>query len=148
MDSKHPVAPERELAAQLIARRSDSANATASGSVALACLVAELCRWVGAEGCRALLSRALTRTQRGRPALASLRVGSESPPVIEGVEESLEAHGQAAIASGIEDTMIATLELLKRLIGEDLTTQLAERSMTGAAPDAISPTRKGRRPND
>jgi hypothetical protein len=152
MNPEDPAASVRELATQLIAcRRDDVGDAPppgTPGAVALERLSGELCRWIGDDGCRVLLSRALTRAQRSRPALADLRVGSGAPPVIEGLEEGLAAHGSAAIALGLEDTMIAMLDLLRRLIGEDLTTRLAERSTTGGAPGAIPPTKKGRRPND
>ena len=140
----------RELAAQLIARRRDGPDDHAGNpeAIALERLSAELCRWVGEEGCRVLLGRALTSAQRGRPALADLRVGSGSPPLIEGVREGVETHGPAAMASGIEETIIGMLALLRRLIGGDLTFRIAERSVTGVAPNVNSSVEEGAPPHD
>jgi Arc/MetJ family transcription regulator len=147
MNTEDAAAPVRRLAARLIARGRDEPDAPQPATVALERLSAELCRWIGDEGCRVLLSRALTRTQRDRPPLVALRVDSATPPVLTGVDEVLEAHGPAAIAAGIEEVMIAVLDLLRRLIGEDLTTRLAERSMADTELPAISRRERGRRPN-
>jgi len=64
MNPDDSLAPVRELAARLIARRRDDLGdappSASPGAVALEGLSAELCRWIGDEGCRVLLGRALS----------------------------------------------------------------------------------------
>jgi hypothetical protein len=87
----------------------------------------ELSRWVGAVGCHALLTRALSRAVPNHRALANVQVVSHSAPVLEGVDESVEANGESAVAAGLSTTLVQLFELLGRLIGNDLTLKLAER---------------------
>jgi hypothetical protein len=55
-----------------------------------------------------------------------LRVGSE--PYIGGVAETVLAYGDTATAKALEWMLVRLVELLGRLIGDDMATKLIERS--------------------
>jgi hypothetical protein len=89
--------------------------------------VVELSRWIGTDGCRALLTRALSRAGQHHRALANVKVVSNSVPVLQGVEDSVLANGESAVGAGLTTTLVQLFEVLGRLIGADLTLKLAER---------------------
>jgi hypothetical protein len=100
----------------------------------------ELSRWVGADGCHALFARAIARAENAHPALKSIRLHWLTMPRLEGVTEAVQAHGAQAIASGLQATIEIVIELLERLVGNDITMLLVQRSSQattdGAGPDA------------
>lgn len=122
----------RQLTRRLIAREaaeSDSPDvAVAAAHAAGERLFRELARWLGATGCHALFTRALAHARSTHPALAEVSVEHRSAPTLEGVAESVRAHGAAAVAAGLESLLVALLELLGRLIGDDMAARLVEPS--------------------
>ena len=140
------VRPARELAARLVAHARQDGRASASGTVDAATTAfdrvsAELSRWMGTGGCAALLNKALRKAQDDHPALAGVGV-TGLPPRLHRWSESAEAQGAKEVAAGVEAALVALLDLLGRLIGDDLSTKLAEMSMTNDASDAApSPDR-------
>jgi hypothetical protein len=48
---------------------------------------------------------------------------------LDGVDEATEMAGSAAVASGLEAVLVASIELLDRFIGEDMVAILVERSV-------------------
>ena len=128
MKSDSPSAPD--IAALLIAhelRDGSTVENVRPVASALHRAVVELSHWVGSVGCRALLTRALSRAAQHHRALANVQVVSHSAPVLEGVDESVEANGENAVAAGLSTTLVQLFELLVRLIGNDLTLKIAER---------------------
>lgn len=128
----------RQLTRRLIAREaaeSDSPDvAVAAAQATGERLYRELARWLGATGCHALFTRALAHARAEHPALAEVSVEHGSAPTLEGVAESVRAHGAAAVAAGLESLLVALLELLGRLIGDDMAARLVE-------PSAPNPSR-------
>jgi hypothetical protein len=88
-----------------------------------------LSRWVGIDGADALFARALTHARRNHPALGVVRFGHRSETCLEGIEESARTHGAAAAAEGVAGIFTALIELLGRLVGEDLATRLVQQSV-------------------
>ena len=86
----------------------------------------ELSRWVGPDGCRALLTRAVSRAAQQHAWLDDLQVISHSPPVLAGVDERIQENGANAVTVGLTAVLVRLLELLERLVGPDLTLKLAE----------------------
>jgi len=123
----------RKIARRLISsRRSDrAAGHTAARAAAAACdqLYRELSRWVGPDGCHALFTRALAEARTEHPALAQIQLHARSEPYIEGVAETIMAHGDPATAEAIESMLVRMVELLGRLIGDDMSTKLIERTL-------------------
>jgi hypothetical protein len=133
----------RELAHRLVAPQISTGGAKDLSSAAASriCehLYRDLSRWIGTDGCHALFARALLRTQSGHPALRDIRLGGGSDSCLEGVPESVKVHGASAVGEGLEAMLVALIELLARLIGDDMATRLIEQS---AARDTQDPARQ------
>jgi len=127
-------------------RRSERAGGdTAARAAAAACdhLYRELSGWVGSDGCHALFSRALAQTRTEYPALGKIELRARSEPYIDGVAETIMAHGEAPTAEALESMLARLIELLGRLIGDDMAMKLIERSL--AASETADATSHGRR---
>jgi hypothetical protein len=128
--------PAREIARRLISgRRSERKGGdTAARAAAAACdnLYRELSRWVGPDGCHALFTRALAETRTEYPALAQIQLRARSEPYIDGVAETIMAHGDPVTAGALESMLIRLVELLGRLIGDDMAVKLIEQSQASS----------------
>jgi hypothetical protein len=125
--------PARRLARRLIeARRSGQSESESPARTAAAAadgLYRELARWVGLDGCYALFSRALSQARTDFPALAQVEIRARSQPHFEAVPETIMARGDPATAEALEFMLERLVELLGRLIGDDMATKLIERSI-------------------
>ena len=137
----------RQIVRRLIdSRRSErtggdtAARATAAASDHL---YRELSRWVGPDGCHALFTRALAQARTEYPALWQIQLRARSEPYIDGVAETIIAHGDPATAEALESMLVRLVELLGRLIGDDMGMKLIERSLT--ASERGDATSDGRR---
>lgn len=130
--------PNRQLARRLIeARRSERSDGdTLARATAAACdqLYRELSRWVGLDGCHALFSRALAEARTDYPALGQIEIHARTQPHIDGVAATIMARGDPATAEGLEFMLERLIELLGRLIGDDMALKLIERSLAAPAP--------------
>jgi hypothetical protein len=136
------VPTPRDLATQLIAHA--RRNGRASGAVEVAAtafdgLAAQLCRWLGAGGCHALLTRALAQAKANHPALSGLEIVSGANARVGRVSEGVEAHGAKKMGAGLEAALVSVLDLVGRLIGDDLSVKLVELSMANGGHDAATP---------
>jgi hypothetical protein len=145
-----PGRSPRELVAQLIAHGEQDEKSPKSdvGAVTSAFqrVSEELTRWVGADGCNAVVNRALSRAQASHPALATVTIPNHSPPALEGVPEAIKAHSAPAMAAGLESMLVTLFELLGRLIGDDLSVKLAEQSRSGVTTTAEPTSDEGTEP--
>ena len=132
----------RQIVRRLInSRRSERAGGnTPARAAAAACdhLYRELSRWVGRDGCHALFTRALAQARTEYPALEEVQLDPRSEPYIDGVAETIMANGDAPTAGAIESMLVRLVELLGRLIGDDMAMKLIERSL--AASERGDPT--------
>ena len=130
----------RQLARRLIearrSARSDGDTPARAAADASDRLYRELSRWVGLDGCDALFSRALSQAQTDYPALGKIQISARSQPHIDGVAETIMARGDPATAEGIEVMLERLVELLGRLIGDDMARNLIERSLAAPEPDS------------
>jgi hypothetical protein len=128
--------PARQIARRLIeSHRSERTDGqTAARAAAAACdqLYRELSRWVGPDGCHALFTRALAQARTEYPALGQIQLHARSEPYIDGVAETIMAHGDHATAEGLEAMLVHLIELLGRLIGDDMAMKLIERSLAAS----------------
>ena len=128
--------PGREIARRLIdSRRQQRTGAdTDARAAASACdhLYRELSRWVGVDGCHALFTRALAQARAEHPALSQIQLHARSEPYIDGVAATIMAHGDAATAEALESMLVRLVELLGRLIGDDMAMKLIERSLAAS----------------
>ena len=82
-------------------------------------------RWIGVMGYRALLDRALGPARAEHPALAGLSChGGEEPEVAAAVR----AHGAAEVAAGMRAVVAVLIDLLGRIIGEEMALRLVEQT--------------------
>ena len=132
----------RQIARRLInRRRSEQAGGdTAARAAAAACddLYRELSRWVGPDGCHALFTRALAQARTEYPALGQIQLRARAEPYIDGVAATIMAQGDAATADALESMLVRVVELLGRLIGDDMAMKLIEQSL--AASERGDPT--------
>ena len=92
-------------------------------------LQAGLARWVGTEGYRALIDRALLLARAEHPALGSLSCHGGDEPVI---TAAVRAHSAAEVATGMVALVAALVELLGRIIGEEMAVELVNQAVTRA----------------
>jgi len=139
-------ASARQIARRLIdGRRSERTGADGEARAAAgACdsLYRELSRWVGSDGCHALFTRALVQAATEFPALSKIQLRARSEPYIDGVAETIMAHGGDATAEALEALLVRLVELLGRLIGDDMAMKLIERSMAASERGHSSSDRK------
>ena len=131
-----PQSGSRTLARRLVdSHRSASAGGdTDARAAAAACndLYKELSRWVGSDGCHALFTRALAQAQTEYPALGQIKLRARSEPYIDGLAETIMAYGDDATAEALKSMLVRLVELLGRLIGDDMGMKLIERSLTAS----------------
>jgi len=98
-------------------------------------LRAELGRWIGAEGYRALLDRALGLARAEHPALGDFScLGGDEPGTIAAVR----AHGAGGVTAGVVELVAALMELLGRIIGEEMAVRLVEQIGTPSRRGVVS----------
>lgn len=135
----------RQIARRLInSRRSERAGGgSPTRAAAGACdhLYRELSRWVGPDGCHALFTRALADARTEYPALGQIQLRARSEPYIDGVAETIMARGDPATAEALESMLERLVELLGRLIGDDMAMRLIERTLA-TAPEPGSDARR------
>jgi hypothetical protein len=127
-------APSRKIARRLINSRQPEGKGVEgrAHAAATACddLYRDLSRWVGRDGCHALFVRALAQTRVEYATLDQIKLRPRSEPYLDGVAETIMARGDAATAEALESMLVHLVELLGRLIGDDMATNLIERSLT------------------
>jgi hypothetical protein len=93
-------------------------------------------RWIGATGYRALLDRALGLARAEHPALGGLSCHGEEEL---DVAAAVRAHGAAEVAAGMMAVVAVLIDLLGRLIGEEMALRLVEQAGTESASQRASP---------
>jgi hypothetical protein len=97
-----------------------------------------LTRWVGTMGYRALIDRALLLARAEHPALGSLSCHGEEEPV---TTATVRAHSAAEVATGMVALVTALIELLGRIIGEEMAVRLVEQ--IGMKRETETPSPRG-----
>ncbi len=105
-------------------------------------LRAVLTRWIGSEGYRALVDRALAQAAAEHPAVAGLECRGGD---LEGVAAAVGVHSAAEVREGILALVARLIDLLSRLIGEEMATRLVEQAWAGGARPAASTVTEGLR---
>ncbi len=123
----------RQLARRMIdGRRSDGGSSTDSAHSAAAAfdhLYEALARWVGLDGCHALFIRGLADARSEYPLLENIQLNAGATPYLGGVVETIEQHGAAKTTEALESMLVTLIELLGRLIGDDMARNLIERGL-------------------
>lgn len=95
---------------------------------------------LGVDGCNALLVRALIRTEAQHPLISDLRRSSEGNISFDGLVKSVGDHGVVPVTAAIEALLAALIDILVRLVGEEMTVRLiaadaASHSVTNGGVD-------------
>ena len=145
-EDRDPLSRDQARTRQIVRRLMDGCVPGRAGGDTAACATAacddlyrNLSRWVGPDGCHALFKRALVETRAKHPALEQIRLRAHSDPYMDGVAEAFAEHGDAATADAFESLLFSLVELLGRLIGDDMASKLIERSLAAPKPGAQRP---------
>lgn len=125
--------PARQLARRLVDRgraEGDTPPDSADLAAALDRLYLDLAVWVGFDGCHTLFTRALAEAREERPLLGTIELHARATPYLEGVAKTSEQHGARETAEALESVLVILIELLGRLIGDDMARNLIERGLT------------------
>jgi hypothetical protein len=123
-----------EIARRLLAREAPPSNGGDPKAAAVAlerayARVAERLRdSMGEEGHNALLARALAHTEASHPVLKSIHRRSANGIQLDGVAASVEINGVPAVTGSIEALLAAVLDILGRLIGEDMAVRIIDQN--------------------
>jgi hypothetical protein len=133
-----------EVARQLWAREGLDAGApeemAAAAELGCARLRAGLIRWIGSDGYRALVDRALEQVRAGHPALAGLQCQAGD---VQGVAAIVGVYGAAEVREGILALVALLIDLLSRVIGEEIAVRLVEQAWAGSARPTVSAATEG-----
>jgi hypothetical protein len=99
-------------------------------------------RWIGAEGYRALLDRALGQVRAEHPALGGLSCLGGDEPV---TTAAVRTDGAGEVAAGLVALVTALIELLGRIIGEEMAVRLVEQIGIPSSPGVVSTEPEGGR---
>jgi hypothetical protein len=127
--------PGRSATPEGDGRADDTAQTVAAAEQAARLLGDALSRWFGPYGYHALLTRALVEARGAHPVLAAVSVRSPLEPFLDGLVEGARAHGNRAMTTGVTTVLATVIDLLGRLIGEDMALYLVEQSVPAVARD-------------
>jgi hypothetical protein len=117
----------RELARQLLERETGGVTEGAGLGAAMqrACVRVSdnLRRSIGEDGYRALLARALVRTESAQPVLKHIR-RTDAAGIHLDVTPAIEGHGPVAVSMALEALLAALVDILGDLIGADMVRNL------------------------
>jgi len=99
-------------------------------------------RWIGAQGYRALLARAGGLARAEHPALGGLSWLGEDQPAITAAGQ---AQGTGEVTVGPVVLVAALIELLGRIIGEEMAVRLVEQSSMPSPRKLVSAETEGSR---
>lgn len=81
---------------------------------------------LGPDGCSALLARALARCEAEHPVLKQLRGPDDRELELEGVSTAVAQYGVVAVKAAVDALVTSLVEILGRLIGEDMALRLID----------------------
>ena len=87
-------------------------------------MVDALQRSMGAAGCAELVARAFARSEETNPILKVLREAGGDCTRLDDIASSVATHGREAVTAAITALLTAVIDILTRLIGEEMATQL------------------------
>jgi hypothetical protein len=117
----------------MVARAQADANGLAGYPTSMGSICGELSaglsRWIGTDGYRALRGRALDEARSAHPVLDRMTCdGTDTDQIA----AAIEAHGAAPVAVALEAFIASLIELLGRIVGDEMAAQLIESAGAGA----------------
>jgi hypothetical protein len=122
----------REMASRLLAREAPAIESGEPEIVGAA--LQRACRRaidtlrdsMGEEGCDALLARAFARAEPAHPALKDIRPVNGVGLRLDGIVATSTTRGPAEVNAAVEALLAALVDVLARLIGEEMAIQLMD----------------------
>jgi hypothetical protein len=119
-----------QLARRLLKRETNPSDDDSARSARLQKTYAQVAQSLGGAlgtaGCTALFARALSRADPHHPALRDMRLIQGGIIVPHGVRASVALHGIDVVTAATEALLAALLEVLTRVVGEDMALQLVD----------------------
>lgn len=119
-------------------------DSTAAAERVIQRLGEELVGWFGPYAAHSLFTRARAHVVLEHPVLAVMHVGLPHLPEFRGLKDIARVHGAEAADAGAEAILAALIELLSRLINDELAMVLVEQSMVNRSTDRSTPGRDAR----
>lgn len=133
------IPPAPQLARRLIDRRRAEGAASPDpahlAAATLDRLYLDLAIWVGFDGCHALFTRALAEARGEHPPLETIVLHARSSPYLEGLAETIERRGVPETTEALESMLVILIDLMGRLIGDEMARNLIERGFAESAAD-------------
>lgn len=108
-----------------------AADAASAAERAFARVSVSMVRWIGPDGSQALFMRALGLAQAQRPALKSIPPPARSVLVLEPLADTVDPQDTNAVMDAAAMILTTLIELLGRLIGNDLAIRLVGHDSPG-----------------
>jgi hypothetical protein len=114
----------------------DAAQAVVAEALHRVCArtLANLRDAMGGAGCDALMARALSRATAAYPVLKDMWRRSTADVRVEDLQATIEAHGAATTVAAVEALLVALIDILSRLIGEDMAIRLIDHDVPRSRP--------------
>ena len=135
----------RDLAHQILSRdlagvdKPTPVKVAAAAELVFQRLSDNLVRWLGPDGSHALFTRALALAQAENRALRVVPPPTRSALFLDALAANAEPHDADAVMDGVLMIMTTLIELLTRLIGEDLTIKLVAETAPAKVADGTRP---------
>ena len=115
---------------------SDGASAVVAEALQRVCArtSANLRDAMGVTGCDALVARAVSRAKGTHPVLTDICRRNAADVRVEDLRATIEAHGAAASIAAVEALLVSLIDILSRLIGEDMAIRLIEPDIPRSRP--------------
>jgi hypothetical protein len=94
-------------------------------------------RSIGEDGYRALLGRAIARTQSNQPVWTNLQYAGAGIDL--DVVATVDRHGASTVAAALESLVAALLDILSDLIGAEMARNLLDYDDAHGAPAKVEP---------
>lgn len=109
----------------------------ATGAIEFRCrqITGNLREALGADGCSALLSRAMAECEPRHPALTQMRGPDGREIQLGNVTSTVATHGIVAVDAAVDAVVTSLVGILGRLIGEDMALRLIGLDDSGGKPD-------------
>ena len=93
---------------------------------------------MGDAGCAALLARAFARTEGAHPVLNDLHGRADEGIRVDGLAASANVHGIESVTAAIEALIGALVDILTRLVGDDMAIRLLDHDGPQSPPRGVA----------
>jgi hypothetical protein len=136
------VRAARRLWANALGERAAANRIPAAADQMFKRLRIELGRWIGSHGYQLLLERSLREAEAEHRALTGLACLGEDCPAL---GDAVRTHGPGDVGAGLVTLVTVLIDLLGRIVGEEMAIRLVEQSGKPSPRGAAGPVAEGGR---